>query len=144
MRIIPNSVCNIWKLARVTRTLLQSRNISRFTHKIGLMGRQWQLYGLHMSMLPTRPWQNLRKSHSPLSSSLQTVITPSKASQRVLYQKQTLSFAVQQLVPHLFCIDTLLAPFEILKLMQQLNRICIITRRFPASELELNQRGSRK
>lgn len=119
MRNNTNSVWNIWKRvscsgvnalacfqkAKVRYGLLQSRIISCFTHKIGLMGRQWQLYSLHMSMLPTRPWQNLRKSHSPLSSSLQTVITPSKASQRVLYQKQTLSFAVQQLVPHLFCID---------------------------------------
>lgn len=58
--------------------LLQSRIISCLTHKIGLMGKQWQLYSPHMCILPTRPGQ---KSHGSLSSYLQTVITPYKASQ---------------------------------------------------------------
>lgn len=57
--------------AQARLALLQSRIISCLTHKIGLMGRQWQLYSLHVHMLPTRPGRaNKKNSSSVLSAPL--------------------------------------------------------------------------
>lgn len=113
--------------------LLQSRIISCLTHKIGLMGRQWQLYSLHVHMLPTRPGRaNKKNSPSVLSAPLNKQSLPPikpanhtisetdpalhRANKKNLRRKSYICFVLT----HFTC------NFEESKLMWHYNSICII------------------